>query len=112
MKSLFRLFYQVHIAPAFGALLLTQDFQSSEDYYGSTSQSGNAFDSILKSVTDLGSVALLEYGPQNNGQATSPTGSYSSPGVFGTAAPSSFGIMGAIVLGVLVLVGIWVWKKL
>lgn len=119
MKSLFKLWFFTFLQPAFGSTLVPGFDTSSEDYYGASasegqigSPSGSSYDSLISSLTTLGGTALLAYAPQNAGQATSPIGTYAQPGVFGTTVTGTSGIMGILLLGVAVLAGLWIWKKL
>lgn len=79
---------------------------------GDTAQggSGNALASILSSVSQLGTAALISYGPQNQALATNPSGQ--AAGFAGLTPTSSSGLMSIVVIGLLVIAGFFVFKKL
>lgn len=84
------------------------------DYAGtgtsSDSGSGGVLDSILGTVSSLGSTALLAFSPKNSAQAINPYGQM-VPARAGTLSSSS-SMMTWIALALVVFVGVFAFKKL
>lgn len=92
--------------PAFGGMDSLDNLDTS--YGSSDSSNGSALDSILSSVAQLGSAAIVTYGPKNSGVATNQ--GTLQPGL-AQYAPSKSS-MSLIVVALLVLAGVFIYQKL
>jgi hypothetical protein len=74
---------------------------------------GSVLGDIFASVTQLGTTALLTYGPQNSGAPINPQGQAALKNGIGINAPGGTGMLATLLLLVAaVLVGFWAFKKI
>jgi hypothetical protein len=73
-----------------------------------TGGGGNALASILQSVSQLGTSAMIAFGPQNSGLATNPQGQL----VRYPTTTTGTSMTTILMVGLLALVGVFVWTKL
>ena len=74
-----------------------------------TGGTGSALSSILASVSQLGSTAMLAFGPANSGLATNP---YGQAVRYPTTATTGTSMTTILMVALLALVGIFAFRKL
>lgn len=83
---------------------------TSVDDYSSGGGSGDVLSSIISATAQLGTSALLAFGPQNSGLATNPYGQAARYGYGPTTAKTSMTTI--LLIAVLAFVAFFAYKKL